>query len=616
MDYLSKIQTPRDLQKLSFEELDLLAEQIRHFLVENVSVTGGHLASNLGVVELTIALHRVFNLPEDKLIFDVGHQSYVHKILTGRREGFAHLRQRDGLSGFPKVRESTYDAFDTGHASTSISAAYGLCKARDLQGQKHEVIAVIGDGSLTGGMAYEAMNNAGRDKSKLIVVLNDNEMAISKNVGSLSQHLNRLRTQKGYLRSKMLVKQSVARHPKLTPLYETADKVKNRVKYMLVQGILFEEMGFTYLGPVDGHDIRALTKTFNEARKLNEPVLVHVTTVKGKGYAPAQLKPEEYHGISCSHSSAKSWAGVFGESLEEICKKDPAVVAVTAAMLDGVGLKDTSIPASRIFDVGIAEEHAVTFAAGMSQGGLKPCVAIYSTFLQRAYDQIIHDVCLTGKNVVFAVDHSGVVGEDGETHQGIFDTSYLSHIPGLTLMAPADEEEMKQMLPYAFGLNRPVAVKYPKGTCPRVTEWEKRPELVHGKSALALEEGEGIPVAILSVGDRLGEALKAGHEIARDGARVRVYDVRFIAPMDRDLILELLHSQKLILTVEEQVYTGSFGMQVSAIAGEEEGVCRVLPITLPDEFITQDSRGAILKELGLDAEGIVNVWKKAKETIK
>ena len=277
------------------------------------------------------------------------------------------------------------------------------------------------------------------------------------------------------------------------------------------------------------------------------------------------------------------------------------MVVVTAAMLDGVGLKDTSIPASRIFDVGIAEEHAVTFAAGMSQGGLKPCVAIYSTFLQRAYDQIIHDVCLTGKNVVFAVDHSGVVGEDGETHQ---------------VMAPADEEEMKQMLPYAFGLNRPVAVKYPKGTCPRVTEWEKRPELVHGKSALALEEGEGIPVAILSVGDRLGEALKAGHEIARDGARVRIYDVRFIAPMDRDLILELLHSQKLILTVEEQVYTGSFGMQVSAIAGEEEGVCRVLPITLPDEFITQDSRGAILKDLGLDAEGIVNVWKKAKETIK
>ena len=615
MDILSRIHGPEDLKDLSITELDELSEEIRRFLVQHVSHTGGHLASNLGVVELTLAIHRVFDLPKDQLVFDVGHQSYVHKILTGRKDAFDHLRQKDGISGFPKSRESVYDAFDTGHASTSISAAYGLAKARDLSGEDYEVVALIGDGSMTGGLAYEAMNNAGRDKTKLIVILNDNEMAIGKNVGSLSQHLSRLRTKQGYLRSKKLVKESVARHPGLKPLYNAADKVKNRIKYMVVKGILFEEMGFTYLGPVDGHDIKALIEVLNEAKTLKEPVIVHAVTTKGKGYAPAQMSPVEYHGISCSASDEITWAKAFGEALSELANKDPKIVAVTAAMADGVGLSDTTIPAERIFDVGIAEEHAVTFAAGLAKGGMKPCVAIYSTFLQRAYDQIVHDVCLTGLNVVFAVDHSGLVGEDGETHQGTMDTAFLSHIPGMTLMAPCDRTMLEKMLPFAFDLNAPAAIRYPKGTCKRLDPSLTEEAPVLGKSVIVRrrEDQTGIPVTILSVGDRLTSALQAASRMEEDGASVQVIDIRFIAPMDKETIRPLLQSEALIITVEEQIYSGSFSMQLRSFASEEDAKARITALTLPDQFIPQDSRKNGLHEFSLDEEGILNAWKIYKE---
>ena len=618
MDILSRIQGPEDLKKLSLPELEELAEEIRRFLVEHVSLTGGHLASNLGVVELTLALLCEFDLPKDKLIYDVGHQSYVHKILTGRRDRFDSLRQKDGISGFPKGRESEYDAFDTGHASTSISAAYGLAKARDLRGEDYEIAALIGDGALTGGMAYEAMNNAGRDKTKLIVILNDNEMAIGRNVGSLSQHLGRLRTRQGYLRSKKLVKESVARHPGLRPLYESADKIKNRVKYMLVQGILFEEMGFTYLGPVDGHDIKALREVLREAKLLKEPVIVHVVTTKGKGYAPAQMSPEEYHGISCSVREEITWAKAFGQVLSECAKEDASIVAVTAAMADGVGLKDVTLPPSHIFDVGIAEEHAVTFAAGLCKGGMKPCVAIYSTFLQRAYDQIIHDVAMTGLHVVFAVDHSGLVGEDGETHQGTMDTAFLSDIPGMTLMAPCDQAMLDKMLRFAFSYDGPVAVKYPKGNCPRLDETLTEEKLAYGKGAIIRENRypDRIPVTILSVGDRLAEAVRAAEQMEEDGAGVQVVDVRFLAPFDEELVRRLLQSEKLVITVEEQIRSGSFGMRVKAIAGEEKASASVISLTLPDAFIPQGKRSEELHEYGLDAEGILEAWKTYRKQLK
>lgn len=615
MDILSKIQGPEDLSSLSEAQLGELAEEIRRFLVQQVSHTGGHLASNLGVVELTLAIHRVFNTPKDQLVFDVGHQSYVHKILTGRKDQFDRLRQKGGISGFPKGRESIYDAFDTGHASTSISAAYGLAKARDLSGEDYEVVCVIGDGSMTGGMAYEAMNNAGRDKTKLIVILNDNEMAIGRNVGSLSQHLGRLRTKQGYLRSKKLVKESVERHPGLKPLYEVADKVKNRIKYLVVKGILFEEMGFTYLGPVDGHDIKALTEVLTEAKTLKEPVIVHVVTTKGKGYAPAQMSPVKYHGISCSSSDDTTWAEAFGQALSALAEKDPKIVAVTAAMADGVGLRNTSIPGDRIFDVGIAEEHAVTFAAGLAKGGLKPCVAIYSTFLQRAYDQIVHDVCLTGQSVVFAVDHSGLVGEDGETHQGTMDTAFLSHIPGMTLMAPCDQTMLEKMLGFAFDLHAPAAIKYPKGTCRKLDHLLTEEPLVKGRSVI-VREGKnpaGIRVSILSVGDRLDSAVNAASRMEEDGASVRVIDVRFIKPMDTETIRSLFESEELIITVEEQIYTGSFGMQVRSFASQMESKASITVLSLPDAFIPQDSRNNALHEFSLDEEGIMNAWKTFKE---
>ena len=455
---LDHISGPADLKQLSLTESKQLAAEIREFLLHHISKTGGHLSSNLGVVELTIALHQVFDTPTDQIVWDVGHQAYVHKILTGRRDRFDTLRQKDGLSGFPKMEESPYDAFNTGHATTSISAAYGIAKARDVLGKTYEVVAVIGDGSMTGGMAYEAMNNAGKDKTKLIIILNDNEMSISRNVGSMSSHLNRLRTRRSYLLGKRGIRRAAEKFPVLRPAYAAVNFVKNKAKYLFVKGILFEELGFTYLGPVDGHDIHDLTQVLQQAKAVNGPVVVHVKTVKGKGYTPAERNAARYHGVSAFEvetgdalcENQESWSDVLGEELTWMARRDPRVVAVTAAMPQGTGLdKLAKHMPQRLYDVGIAEEHAVTFAAGMAKAGLRPVVAIYSSFLQRSYDQILHDVCLPRLPVILAIDRSGVVGEEGETHQGIFDIAYLSHMPGLTIMAPSGKGELRHMLQFA-----------------------------------------------------------------------------------------------------------------------------------------------------------------------
>lgn len=615
---LKTIKGPEDIRGLSIKESKQLASEIREFLLTHVSKTGGHLSSNLGVVELTIALHQVFHTPQDQIVWDVGHQAYVHKILTGRKDRFDTLRQKDGISGFPKIEESPYDSFNTGHATTSISAAYGMAKARDVLGQQHEVVAVIGDGSFTGGMAYEAMNNAGKDKTKLIVILNDNEMSISHNVGSVPMHLSKLRTRKGYVKSKRLIKKLVEKCPSLRPLYRVADSVKDKTKYLFIKGILFEELGFTYLGPVDGHDLHDLTEVLKQAKSLDRPVVVHVKTTKGKGYDIAERNASRYHGVGAFDpetggvlaKNQETWSDVFGKTLTWIGQRDPAVVAVSAAMVPGTGLNHYAqyLP-KRLYDVGIAEEHAVTFAAGMAKGGLKPCVALYSTFLQRAYDQIVHDVCLPQLPVVFAVDRSGVVGEDGETHQGVFDISFLSHIPGMTVMAPSCKEELVSMMHFAFKLGRPCAIRYPKGSVPESFS-KSISAIEYGKSQV-IQPGE--ETVIVAVGACLEETMKAAKMMEMRGCIPTVVDARFVAPLDEELLVRLMNTHSYMITIEDHVYTGGFGMQVEAMAKRHETACRVRSISLPDEFIAQDSRGSILKRCGVSAEGIVQLWEKRKD---
>lgn len=615
---LDKVHGPEDIRGLNFDQSRQLAQEIREFLLDHVSKTGGHLSSNLGVVELTIALHQVFDTPKDQIVWDVGHQAYVHKILTGRKERFDTLRQKDGLSGFPKMEESPYDAFNTGHATTSISAAYGIAKARDVQGLSYEVVAVIGDGSMTGGMAYEAMNNAGKDKTKLIVVVNDNEMSISRNVGSMSLHLNRLRTRKSYLVSKRKLKRVVEKFPVLKPIYRAADFFKDIAKYLFVKGVLFEELGFTYLGPVDGHDLQSLTEVLQQAKSLNEPVVVHVKTIKGKGYEPAERNASRYHGVGAFDretgdalsENQETWSDVFGETLTQIGRRDPNAVVITAAMPSGTGVDrfGQHMP-QRIYDVGIAEEHAVTFAAGMAKGGLKPFVAIYSSFLQRAYDQILHDVCLPQLPVVFAIDRSGVVGEDGETHQGVFDIAYLSHIPGMTVLAPSSKEELSEMIRFAYCFGRPVAIRYPKGAVPSDPTALETP-VEYGKGRV-VQKGE--ETVILSVGACLEEAKRAARQMEEQGLKPTVVDVRFVAPMDKQLITQLLKEHTYMITIEDHVYTGGFGMQAAALAEQSGSSCHVHCISLPDEFLAQDSRSSILKRYGVSAEGILQAWEKRRD---
>jgi len=613
---LDRINSPADLKGLSDEELKVLAKEIRRFLVSHVSKTGGHLSSNLGVVELTLALQQVFDTPRDKIIFDVGHQSYVNKILTGRKDRFDTLRKKDGLSGFPKMEESEYDAFDTGHATTSISAAYGYAKARDLRHEDYNVVCVIGDGSITGGMAYEAMNNAGKDKTPLIVVLNDNEMSINHNVGSMAHHLSRLRTRKSYLAGKETLKKAAARYPVIRPLYKVLDIAKKRLKYLLVPGIIFEELGFTYLGPVDGHDIKALKEVLEQAKKLKEPVLIHVITRKGKGYRPAQEHPTRFHGvgpfdpntvelISPSGAGLSFWASHLAETLKEMAVKDPTIVAITAAMKKGTYL-DRIAPDCRVFDVGIAEEHAVTFAAGMAAGGMKPFVVIYSSFLQRAYDQILHDVCLPKLPVVFAVDHAGVVGEDGETHQGMFDLAFLGHMPNMTIMAPSCLEEMDSMMQYALELKSPCAIRYPKGEGISLPKMSSYP-LEKGRSVMIRQGGKtgGPAVCLLAVGAMVQPALDAADELEREGRSLSVVNVRFVSPMDRDMLTRVFTEYDLVVTIEDGVKTGGYGMRAAAFAMENGLPADIAVMALPDAFIPQDTRCHTLQEFGLDARGIV-----------
>ncbi len=615
---LEQIREPQDIRNLNAEELKELAEEIRHFLIEKISVTGGHLASNLGVVELTIALYLAFDLPEDKVIWDVGHQSYTHKILSGRREMFDELRQYGGLSGFPKRKESPYDAFDTGHSSTSISAGLGMAQGRDLLGEDYAVVSVIGDGALTGGMAYEALNNAARMKRNFIIVLNDNNMSISENVGGMSKYLNGIRSGEGYNRLKKDVTAALMKIPMFGEgLVDKISRTKNSIKQLVIPGMLFENMGITYLGPVDGHDVRAMTKIFREAKKLDHAVLVHVNTKKGKGYLPAERNPSRFHGVepfdpaTGKPQKEKIYPGytdVFSRELCRLAGENPRVVAITAAMPDGTGLKAFSrrYP-ERFFDVGIAEQHAVTSAAGMAAAGLKPVVAVYSSFLQRGYDQILHDVCIQNLPVVFALDRAGLVGSDGETHQGIFDLSYLTSIPNMTVLAPKNLWELRRELDFAVNhFDGPVAIRYPRGQAYRgLKEFDGPVEYGRGEVLY-----EGKEIALLAVGSMVSTAEHVRDKLKEEGIECTLANGRFIKPVDRELVLTLARTHRLIVTLEENVLQGGFGLQVTAIVHEEALQARVLNIALPDAYVEHGNVSLLRESLGIDSDSVIRAMRE------
>jgi 1-deoxy-D-xylulose-5-phosphate synthase len=619
---LEKIKKENDIKELSEEELKILADEIRTFLIEKISVTGGHLASNLGVVELTMALHLFLDFPEDKLIWDVGHQSYTHKILTGRRDGFDELRKYGGMSGFPKRKESNCDAFDTGHSSTSISAGLGLAAARELAGQNYKVVSVIGDGALTGGMAFEALNNATQLKSNFIIVLNDNNMSISENVGGLSAYLGGFRTADAYLDLKMGVLHSLNRIPVYgDKMVDKIRKTKSGIKQLLIPGMFFEEMGIIYLGPVDGGDIKGITRLLHEASNINGPVLVHVMTHKGAGYAPAERHPARFHGTEPfeietglpSHPRTKAnYTDIFSTVMRKLGDRDEKVVAITAAMTDGTGLKrfHNMFP-NRFFDVGIAEQHAVTFAAGLAAGGMKPVVAVYSSFLQRAYDQILHDVCIQNLPVVFAIDRAGIVGSDGETHQGIFDISYLSSIPNMTIMAPKNKWELSDMIKYAVDFGAPIAIRYPRGEAYDGLK-EYRAPISLGKSEWIYRESEIILFA-------LGSMVKRG-EAVRDGLKKRGYscsliNARFAKPLDEETLLAVLEQHKLIVTLEENVCNGGMGEHVNRFYSEAGRMVHVQNIAIPDAYVEHGNVDVLSREIGIDAESIISRVVEAYESV-
>ncbi|MDD3439132.1 MAG: 1-deoxy-D-xylulose-5-phosphate synthase, partial [Clostridiaceae bacterium] len=540
---LDSINSPADLKKLSYQELEVLSKELRDYVIKVVSENGGHLASNLGVVELTLALHRVFDTPGDKIVWDVGHQSYIHKIITGRRESFKTLRKINGISGFPKREESVYDSFETGHSSTSISAALGMAKARDLAGENYSVAAVIGDGALTGGMAFEALNHAGDFPTNLIVILNDNKMSISHNIGGLSNYLSKLRTEPLYFKMKGRIEAFLHRIPVIGgSMYRGAERLRDWMKYLLVPGVIFEELGFKYFGPINGHDIRKLEDVIKRAKSYNGyPVLIHVVTTKGKGYSIAENKPDIYHGISPffiengelkSKNSRKTYSEIFGDTMLKLADKDNKIVAVSAAMAEGTGLSAfASKYKDRFFDVGIAEQHAVTFCAGLASEGFRPVFAVYSTFLQRAYDQIIHDVCMQKLNVVFAIDRAGIVGSDGETHQGVFDITYLRHIPNIRIMSPKDGNELSEMLKMALSLEGPTAIRYPRGKAKKF-EFAHAP-LELGKSEVLTEGEDGV---IISEGNMVSIALEVCEKLKKAGRNFTLVNARFIKPLDEELL--------------------------------------------------------------------------------
>ena len=609
---LEKIKKPNDIKKLQPEEFGLLAEEIRSFLIEKISETGGHLASNLGVVELTMALHLAFDLPEDKLIWDVGHQAYTHKLLTGRKEDFGMLRQHGGISGFPKRRESDCDAFDTGHSSTSISAGLGLVCARDLMQQKHSVVSVIGDGSMTGGMAYEAMNNAATLKTNFIIVLNDNNMSISENVGGISRYLTGLRTNTGYNDFKEGLSSALSRIPVLgDALVYRLKQTKSSIKQLLIPGMFFEEMGITYLGPVDGHNIQQMMQVFQEAKKVRHAVLVHVLTKKGKGYRPAEMNPSKFHGVSPFHVSTgkpkeqkrqPDYTDVFSDQICRLAAEDERIVAVTAAMPGGTGLSRFAQKyPKRFFDVGIAEGHAVTFAAGMAAAGLRPVFAVYSSFLQRGFDQILHDVCIQNLPGLFAVDRAGLVGCDGETHQGIFDLSYLTQIPNLTVMAPKNGWELGEFMKLALELEGPAAVRYPRG--PACMELEEYRAPVEYGRAEVLEEGGDI--AFLAVGSMVETAMEVHRRMLEQGKGSFVVNLRFAKPFDKDTVRRLAMNSRLLVTMEENVHIGGLGEQVAAWLSQEGLKVKVLQIALPDAYVEHGNVMILREENGIDAGSIM-----------
>ena len=613
---LNQIHTTKDIKKLNEEELKLLCRELRKFLLQKVSKTGGHLASNLGVVELTVALEYCFDLPADKIVWDVGHQAYIHKILTGRKDRFDTLRQLDGLSGFPKPHESDCDAFAAGHSSTSISAALGLAKARDLTGGKEHVIAIIGDGSMTGGLAYEALNNAGKDHTRLIVILNDNQMSIDTNVGAISKHLNNLRTSQQYRGWKEAVKQFRDNVPVIGEgTYQALKHVRDKSKMLLTGGALFEQLGFKYIGPVDGHDLPDLIEMFEGVKEMNRPVLIHVKTIKGKGYPYAEERPWAYHGVGAFDlktgkalsKGGKSWSSVFGDKMLEIGKRNPKVAGITAAMCSGTGFEkfQQAFP-KRFFDVAIAEQHGTTFAAGLAKGGITPVFAVYSSFLQRAYDQLVHDVCMENLHVVFAIDRAGIVGSDGETHQGVFDLSFLSHIPNMTVLSPKNDWELGEMLDFAVnGWNGPIAVRYPRGTA-ETAFGEYQTPIAYSKAEL-IENGE--KVAILVEGHMLRAAAEAAEMLKADGYQPMLVNMRFIKPLDEEMLL--FGAEKCdIVTVEDNVKMGGFGSKVLEFYGEKGIQLDVLNFGFPDRYIEQGTQSQLFERYGLDAAGIYESIKK------
>ena len=617
---LEKINKPNDIKALDPIEYNQLADEIRQFLIENISKTGGHLASNLGVVELTIALHRFLHFPEDKLVWDVGHQAYTHKILTGRKDEFKNLRQEGGLSGFPKRSESPCDAYDAGHSSNSISAGLGYVHARDILGQKHHVVSVIGDGALTGGMAYEALNNAAELKTNFIIIINDNNMSISRNVGGMSTYLSALRTAEAYTGMKMGVTKALKKVPKVgTALVDTMRKTKSSVKQLFIPGMLFENMGLTYLGPVDGHNMRQMMKLFNEAKRVEGPVVVHVLTKKGRGYEPASAHPDRFHGTGpfdiktgrvLQKKTVPGYTDVFSKALVSLGEKNKKLTAITAAMPDGTGLVEFSrrFP-DRFFDVGIAEEHAVSFAAGLALGGLVPVVAIYSSFLQRAVDQILHDVCMQKLHVIFAVDRAGLVGADGETHQGCFDLSYLSMMPNMTVLAPKNDRELEEMLAFAVSFDGPIAIRYPRGSAHQGLREYQAP-VEYGRSEIIRK---GKKIAVLGVGSMIPSCMEICKGLKDDGYDPTFVNARFVKPLDVDLLDELAKDHSLFVTVEENVKSGGYGEHVSAYMEACHPEIRVLSAAVWDRFVPQGNVESLRSRIGLGVEDIRQAIEDSEE---
>lgn len=634
---LDKINKANDIKNINSADYNKLADEIRKFLVQNISKTGGHLASNLGTVELTMALHLCMDFPKDKLVWDVGHQAYTHKLLTGRKNEFKTLRAYEGLCGFPKKKESNCDSFDTGHSSTSISAAMGLVKARDISRENYRVTAVIGDGALSGGLAFEALNNAERLNSNLMIVLNDNHMSISENVGGMANYLGQLRTDVKYNRLKDFIEKALNNVPGIgSVIVDKLRKSKDSIKRLVIPGMLFEDMGITYIGPIDGHDINQLITAFTSAAKVKEAVLIHVITKKGRGYKPAERNPSHYHGVESFNvktgknnkvKKGVTYTDVFSDTIMELAEEDDKVVAITAAMPSGTGLSNfmKQYP-DRFFDVGIAEEHAVTYAAGLASGGMKPYVAVYSTFLQRAYDQILHDVCISKLPVVFAIDRAGIVGNDGETHQGIFDLSFLSHMPNMTILAPKNKQELRDMLCFANQFNGPIAIRYPRGKAFEGLEEYRAPieygkseildlpQIIHADSAVTESEAGSVlsdtadRFVILAVGSMVETGEFVAEKLNKMGKKTMLVNARFIKPLDEELLHKLALSHEIWITMEENVKAGGFGEKIAGFLMEHNyRQVKLINISLPDQFIEQGDVAVLKEKLGFDMPSIMNI---------